>query len=434
MATASLSLGKRDADRRLMLWLGGAVLLIIVAVSLIAPASANNDPRASSYNTAPGGAKAAYLMLERTGRPVARWDQPLDDLGSVDARHTTLLLFDPMYTALEKDRLTSAVRLFLERGGRVVTTGSAGALLLPGGSVQGSRGRLSDLCYTEPEGPGPLARAGQVEMRDVARWGEEKPQVLVDQRCGPDAVVVHLPVGRGEAVWWSSPSPVTNAELHNDADLRLLLASLGEGRRVLFDESLQQTTRSQWSAARGLPLLFLLLQAGVVFGLLVFSYSRRRGPVRLPAGVPRSSPLEFATSMGDLYEKAGATGAATEAARRRLERVLLREAGLPQRTVQAGPEAIVTALEARFGGVWRSLGDHLEEAALAASVNPKAASALQLVHALGEDAERVRRAAKPAGLLGKTAAAEEAGDTLTAAMRSATHRESSVQFRSRGEV
>ena len=100
--------------------------------------------------------------------------------------------------------------------------------------------------------------------------------------------------------------------------------------------------------------------------------------------------------MGDLYEKAGATGAATEAARRRLERALLREAGLPQRTVKAGPEAIVAALETRFGGVWQSLGEHLTEASLAADINPKAGSALKLVRALGEDADRVRRAIKPA--------------------------------------
>ena len=74
--------------------------------------------------------------------------------------------------------------------------------------------------------------------------------------------------------------------------------------------------------------------------------------------------------MGDLYEKAGATGAATEAARRRLHRVLVREAGLAQSTVAAGPEAIVLALQARFGGVWSSVGEHLREAAVAADAQP----------------------------------------------------------------
>ncbi len=395
-AASELGRGSRNLDKRLMLWLGGAVLTVIVAVGVIAPATANNDGRPSTYNTAKGGAKAAYLMLESMGRPVMRWDQPLEDLASVDAPGTTLVLAEPAYTALEKGRLAAALKNFLERGGRALVTGAAGAALLPGGSVKGSR-RVRDLCYSEPEGAGRLARAGEVEMDDVVRWGEETPDVYVEQRCGPDAVVVRLPVGEGEAVWWSSAGPLTNAELRNDADLRLLLASLGEGRRVLFDESLQGAVRSQWSAARGLPLWWMLGQAGVVFGLLVFSFSRRRGPIRLPIGVPRSSPVEFAVSMGDLYAKAGATGAATEAARRRLEFVLVREAGLPQRTVGAGPHAAVAALEARFGGVWRSLGEHLEQAAGAAEENLRPGGALKLVRALGEDVARVRRAAHPMG-------------------------------------
>ena len=394
----------RDRDRNLLIGLCAVVLVLIAAVSIVAPSTANNDPRPSSYNTGPNGAKAAYLLLQQLGRPVARWDRPLDDLAGVDASHTTLLLAEPMYSALEKDRLAAAVKGFLERGGRLVTTGAEGALLIPGGSVKPSR-RLAALCYTQPEGPGPLARAGKVETQDAVGWADEGPAVRVEQRCGPDAVVVRVPVGRGEAVWWSSPAPLSNAELKNDADLRLLLASLGgsgagsgDRRAVLFDESLQQYVRSKWTATRGLPLLSLLAQAGLVFGLLVFSFSRRRGPVRLPVSVPRSSPVEFAVSMGDLYEKAGATGAATESARRRLQRVLVRDGGLAQRTLAEGPEAIVKALEERFGGVWASVGEHLRAAVVAADVQPKAKSALALVRALGEDGVRVQRAARPAGV------------------------------------
>lgn len=381
-------------DRRFLAILVGVILLLILLVSVVAPATADNDPRPSSFNTAPGGAKALYLTLEALGRPVRRWDQPLDELAAVDAAHTTLLLAEPLYSALEKDRVAAAVKQFLERGGRVLTTGPGGALLIPGGAVKSSR-RFGSLCYTVPEGPGALAAAGNVEMFDTVRWADETAEVRVEQRCGPDAVVVRVPVGRGEAIWWSSPAPLTNAELKNDADLRLTLASLGEGRAVVFDETLQQAVRSQWTAARGLPLWSLLAQAGLIFGLLVFSFSRRRGPVRLPVTVPRSSPVEFAVSMGNLYERAGATGAATEAARRRLLRVLVREGGLAQRTVEAGPEAVVTALEARFGGSWASVGEHLKQAVKAADVQQKQRSTLMLVRALGDDAERVRGAARP---------------------------------------
>ena len=395
-----------SGDSKLLLILGLVVLLVIVAVSIVAPSTARNDPRPSSYNSAPGGAEAAYLTLASLGWPVSRWDRPLDDLDRVDAGRTTLLVAEPMFSALEKDQLAGSVRRFLERGGRVVTTGATGALLLPGGAVKPSR-RFGALCYTQPEGPGPLAAAGKVEMDDPVRWDEEsaagralgRASERVEQRCGSDAVVVRLPVGRGEAVWWSSAAPLTNAELKHDADLRLLLASLGSGRAVLFDESLQQFVRSKWSATRGLPLYWLLGQAAVVFGLLVFSFSRRRGPVRLPVAVPRSSPVEFANSMGDLYEKAGAMSAATEAARRRLQRVLVREAGLAQGTVMAGPEAVVAALEARFGGVWSSVGEHLRAAAVAADAQPKARTALALVQALGVDALRVQRAARPGAVV-----------------------------------
>ncbi len=391
------SAGTPNLDRRLLLWLAGAMLLLIVAVSLIAPTTATNDPRPTSYNTGPDGAKAAYLTLQALGLPISRWDHPPEDLAGVDAAHTTLLLAAPMYTALEQSRLSAAVKGFLERGGRVLTTGGEGALLIPGGAVKQGR-RFAALCYTEPDGPGPLARAGKVEMYDPVRWDDETPHpaVRVEQRCGPDAVVVRVPVGRGEAVWWSSPAPLTNAELKNDADLKLLLASLGPGRAVLFDESLHGFVRSKWTATRGLPLWWMLGQAALIFALLVFSFSRRRGPVRLPVAVPRSSPVEFAVNMGDLYEKAGASGAATEAARRRLERTLVREARLGLSILAGGPDAVTAALAARFGGDWTALGDHLRAAALAVDIHPKPRSALALVRALAEDTERVRRAAEPA--------------------------------------
>ncbi len=398
------------ADRRLVLLLAGAVLLIIIIVSLIAPASATNDPRPSSYNTAPGGAKAAYLTLESLHVPVARWDQPLGNLSTADAAQTTLILAEPLYSALEKDQLARDLQAFLKSGGRVLTTGSGGALLLPGGMTAGSS-RLTPLCYTEPEGPGALARAGHVEMQESVRWAGESPAVRVEQRCGPDAVVTDLPVGRGEAIWWSSASPLSNAELHNDADLQLLLASVGAGRRVLFDETLQQPVRSKWSATQGLPLWSLLAQAALVFALLVFSFSRRRGPIRMPVTVPRSSPLEFAESMGDLYERAGATGAAVNAAKRRLIRTLVREADLPQRTAESEPAAIAEALQSRFGSDWSLTREHLQAVSEAAEAPLRPRSALALVRDLGEDARRVKAAVLPGT---PEPAAEPASADLTA--------------------
>jgi hypothetical protein len=181
-----------------------------------------------------------------------------------------------------------------------------------------------------------------------------------------------------------------NHELTHDADLRLLLASLGDGRAIVFDESLHGVEKTYWDVAEGLPVGWLALQGTFLFALLVFSFSRRRGPLRSPVMLPRSSPVEFATSMGDLYEKAGATSAATDAARRRLLRLITREAGVPQQSVEHGPEAIAEALEARLGGDWSNLREHLQRCEDVQHSRIAERSALALVRALHEDGNAVR--------------------------------------------
>jgi hypothetical protein len=350
---------KMSGDKRMLLILCGAILLLIVCVSVLVPQPAPDDPKPSTYNRGPLGTKAAYLTLQKLGYRTARWSRPLAELNDLDAQHTTLVLADPTYDPAGRQEMAAEVKEFLERGGRVLATGADGALLLPGGETKPPEMMEDGLCTSIPEGPGELARAGRVELYEDVRWTAEDPKFRVTQRCGEDAVVVRYAVGNGEAVWWTSATPMDNVELKQDADLRLLLASVGNGREIVFDESVQGVTRSLWDSAKGLPLRWLALQTALLLLLLMLSFSRRRGPVRLPVLLPRSSPVEFAESMGNLYAKGGATSAATDAARRNLLRVLVREAGLSQAVVEDSPEAIAEALQQRLGGDWRLLAQHL---------------------------------------------------------------------------
>ncbi|HEX4156372.1 MAG TPA: DUF4350 domain-containing protein [Acidobacteriaceae bacterium] len=293
-------------DRRIVLWLVGAMLVLIVGVSVLAPDATENDSRPTTYNTGPNGARAAFLMLKAIGRKSMQWERPLNELDNLPAEQTTLVLAAPAYAATESDEIAAAVKRFLERGGRVLTTGPSGALLLPGGSVEQPSMFQMAPCRTTP-GDGPLAAAGRVQMVESSKWtGKEAKgsKVEVAERCGKDAVVVEMTVGRGEAIWWSSASALTNAELKTDPDLRLLLLSVGEGRAVVWDESLHEAVPGMWSTAHGLPLWWLAAQVALLAVLLVLSFSRRNGPLRAPVTVPRSSPTEFAVSMGDLYGKA----------------------------------------------------------------------------------------------------------------------------------
>jgi hypothetical protein len=387
----------------MVLWLGAAMLLLIIGISVLAPSADDNDPRPTTYNAGPSGAKAAYLMLQAIGRKSRRWERPLSELDRVPAERTTLILAAPDYPATEKDAIAGAVRRFLERGGRVLTTGPSGALLLPGGGVGQPRMFQFLPCKTTPA-DGPLAAAGTVEMVVSSRWtgtDVKGSKTEVGQRCYNDAVVVQMAVGRGVAVWWSSASALNNTELKTDADLKLLLLSIGEGRAVEWDESLHEKVPSLWSAAKGLPLWWLVAQIILLAVLLVVSFSRRNGPVRSPVMVPRSSPVEFAASMGNLYDKARVTSAATEAAKRRLLRAMMKDAGVPKAAIDDGPQAMERALEERLGGDWSLVGGHLEQAREASRVDPGAHDALRLTRALSEDADRIRAAVKMGGRAGR---------------------------------
>lgn len=382
----------RWSDRRIVLWMGAVILVLIVVVSVLAPNTTDDDTRPTTYNTGPQGAKAAFLTLQAIGRPTSRWQRSIGELAHVDAAHTTLVLAEPAYSATDQEAVAAALERFMERGGRVLTTGATGALLLPGGKVDPPTAFIVGECHTRA-GEGPLAAAGRVAIVDQGTWaGKKKAEIA--HRCGEDAVVMRMQVGRGDAVWWSSAGPLTNGELKTDADLRLLLLSVGDGRAVLWDESLHEAVPGLWYAARGLPLWWVGLQMALLAVLLVLSFSRRNGPLRAPMIVPRSSPVEFASSMGDLYEKARATTAATDAARRRLLRSIVWEAGVPQAIVEDGPQAIVSALNERLGGDWALVGLHLQKANDAVRESLTYREALAVSRALSEDAEKIRAASR----------------------------------------
>ena len=392
-----MSRGDLKGDRKLMFWVLGVGIALIVVVGILAPSSERNDPRPTITNSGPAGAKAAYLLLTEMGRSTAKWERPLTELSEADAANETLVLAAPNYAPTDSKELQQAVKGFLERGGRVLTTGPTGATLLPDGAVTLSTQFGTGLCETTPEGPGPLARVGSVDVIDYAHWSAEGAQYRVEQMCRNDAVVVRYAVGKGEAIWWASASPLSNEGLKKDGNLGLLLASVGDGRRVLFDESLHGAAQQMWDRVKGLPLTWLWVQVWIVVALLLFSFSRRSGPVRGLVTLPRSSPVEFAASMGNLYEKAGATNAATEAAKRRLLRVLVREAGVTRAAVAMGPDAVVEALEHRLGGDWARVAAHLREAEVARMGAVSAKSALALVKAMSEDVEAVRAKLRPEG-------------------------------------
>ena len=370
-------------DRKFVLWLVGGVVLAVVLFAFFGPRRDTNDPTPSVDNVSSMGVRGTYLALGELGYRVTRWDEPTRSLRKLPATETTLVLLNPKLPVKSREEAKKEIADFLDRGGRVIATGATGAALLPGGKVGEPTRIYQALCVTRPEGPGALAKVGPVSTSDSVRWDDGDPEYKVAQRCGADAVVVSYKVGAGEAVWWSSPLPLTNLGVGRDGNLKLVLAALGgKDRQVLFDEYLQEYRESIGGLLKGLPWWSLGGQALAVGILLVLSRGRRNGPLRMPVVVPRSSPVEFAESMGRLYGRAGATEAAVGAARARVVTALREQCGVPREMIPVG---VSDALTERLGGDWRGVEVHLSASANGLSGK----SALGLVQALDEDYERI---------------------------------------------
>jgi uncharacterized membrane protein len=372
---------------RFLILFTASVVLLIVITGILAPNREDRDFVPTTWNTGRAGAKAAWLLLGDLGYRAVRWERPESDLSAVDAGHATLVAADPSLgfgAIADKDRIQPFAD-FLRRGGRILATGPGGALLLPDAKIGESRRVYTGLCDTTPAGPDALARAGSVSMAVPMRWTRDDPEVRVAQRCGDDAVVVSYAVGRGEVIWWASSTPLSNAGLRNDGNLRLLLASIGgTDRTIYFDERLHGISDDPWSAAQDTPVTALIVQSCCVGALLLFSFSRGAGPRRTLVQPPRASPLEFVESMGALYARAGASRVAVSAAERRLLAFLLHEGGIPMETLRSSPSAIAAAVSARFGCDTAALAADLEAARQAEYDARRPSEALILVRRLDE--------------------------------------------------
>jgi hypothetical protein len=386
-------------DRKLLLWFLGIGLGLAVLAGLLTPKENDNDnPVPSTYLSGRHGARAAYETLLRSGYQVERWERPLAELAPKAGPETVVIIAQPF---IHEPEDIKAVRKILERGGRVVSTGFWGGSMLSGRVRHNAKGASADACQLEPVGLDPLSDTGEVWMEPEASWAEGNPAHRVELSCSGRPAAVEFDWGKGHAVWWASSTPLENGSLARAHDLDLLLNSLGprEGHRFYWDESLHGEIRSNWSFADG-PALTMLRWGLPALGLLViFSFSRRSGPVRDLPQPARAQPIEFLDALGSLYRKAGAASTAVAIAWERFKRHSLHFAlaGAPGGSQMSAAE-LAAAIRRRFPQAGASLEADLaacEDAAWGETIDPR--EALKLVQALHRHQEDILAAQKSGG-------------------------------------
>jgi hypothetical protein len=388
-------------DRKLLLWSVGIAISLAILTGILLPNGDNNDNAIpSSYLAGKHGALAAYETLVRSGYPVERWERPLEELAAT-ANPSTVVIFAQPFTR-EVDEI-KAVRQIIEHGGRVLSTGFWGGYILPSGAANPPSYFNFAACKLEPEGLDPLASSGEVWMVPEATWQVGDPAIRTQYSCAAQPAVVEYNWGNGHVVWWASSTPLENASLSRAQNLDLLLNSIGprEGHHFYWDESLHGEIRSEWTYAGGPALLLLRIGLPVLAFIVVFSFSRRSGPVRELAQPVRTTPIEFVEALGALYRNAGAASTAVSVALDRFRRNAQRLCGV--RTGKMSAEELAAALRRRFPTADSSLEADLaacEEAAGNDSL--KSREGLRLVQLLIQHLDRLQAAALPAA---KTASA-----------------------------
>ncbi len=375
-------------DRTLLIVSGALLVLVGFAGALFRSSAGEEGPGfATSYSTASGGAKAAYLLLEELGYSVERWASAPNALPD-DARKVVLVLADPYIPASSEERID--LQQFVRRGGTVLATGPAAGFLLGLGGIARVPNPSVDWETFTARVPGPISQqASTITMKTRLRWKMPPWEDVEYYADAQGATVVRHRMGQGTIIWWASSSPLTNYGLTQASNLDLFLNSLGAapGRRILWDEYYHGERLGLFAYLGRTPLPWALLQAGLLSLAAVLTYSRRSGPLVTLRHESRLSPLEFVETVGDLYARKKAAAGALEIAYYRFRSLLAKRLALPGEPTL---EATQRAIREHWGGTEPGLAPLLSQCERALRVGAAEESrVLKLIQELHDVARRL---------------------------------------------
>jgi Domain of unknown function (DUF4350) len=334
------------SDKRLLIWTGIIVTVLIVAVALLSDEE-DESGVPSTYSSQSSGARAAYLLLKETGHNVERWEESPLKLPK-EGENTTLVLAQP--SLLPDKEEVAALKLFVSRGGRVLITGVLAQSFFPGKEIEIEALPSPEWKEYQPQLLTELTQGGAIKMSPRAYWKSKSTYYLSHYADDNRPIVVSYRIGTGKIIWWAAATPLTNAGISASGNLALFLNSIGEGNikdtHILWDEYFHSSHRSLDDYVGEPPIKYGLLQC-LLFGLaLVLTYSRRNLPIHPLPQKSRLSPLEFVQTLGGLYRRAKATRAALEVPYHRFRLAATRHLGLRHDTPA---EDLARSLRNRLG-------------------------------------------------------------------------------------
>lgn len=377
-------------DRKLLLGAALIAVLLISATLLFAPPPPREkSPVPSTYSSGPAGARAAYLLLLDLNYPVRRWEEPPARLAGLGPA-SILILAEPNEMPSNAER--KWLLQFVRQGGRILFCGHSIPSFFPGANLSA---QISNPAWKDfsPIAPSYLSRnVKRIALQPQALWSRPNASQIPlfgDPRA---PAVIAWRIGAGELIWWAAASPLTNTGILRADNLDLFLnvvsfISAGAPRAIYWDEYFHGLRGSLWTYIARTPLVWGLVQLVLITCIMLFTLTRRWGPIAMPAARSRLSPLEFVDTLGGLYERARASSVAVDVAYRHLRTALTQQLALPPSVSHA---ALAQAAGERLDWNTAELTQTLDTAA-AASRNSRLrpGAALAIVQRLHEFAARL---------------------------------------------
>jgi hypothetical protein len=313
-------------EKRGFLALGVGMLLLMTLVAWL-----NSDDRdqgegyPSSYSVLRRGGKAAFLLLQQSGYPVERWEKSPIELPD-EASGMTLVIAGP--ESRPQTQEYSALVRFLQHGGQILIAGTNPDRFLPQSAAEFGDARVGNSECT-PAALTHLTRGGPISQDGDLAWNPTSFAAVVhfkDNDAKP--VVVSYAVGQGRVIWWASALPLTNAGIRDRGNLNLLLNSVGDSKRILWDEYYHHQHSLESTHHDNPAQMWALAQAAFFGILLVLTFSRRSGPTIPLVRESRLSPLEFVETLGNVFQRARGTQVAVEIALNRLQQLAMKRLGI----------------------------------------------------------------------------------------------------------
>jgi len=298
----------------------------------------------STLDSASGGYRAWYELLEREGAHVARFEERAAFL---DRSIHTLIWADPLplddRQTIPSESDVQALENWVRGGGRLVYLGhddgaaAEGILKLPHSAPAGKH----DTSYVAPW----LSAAGVARYSgtNALRWTPGARNVdLADER---GVLIVSYPFGKGKVVAVIDEPIFTNADIGRPDRARLAyaLAAPQPGTAVAFNETIHGfSTPEHWWNVVPRPFAIAIWCALGVLLVAFAGAAQRLGPPLVPQPNEPNSAA-FLDALAALFERGRAARKALSDAASSARRALARSLGFSD---QLAPGAVARAIEA----------------------------------------------------------------------------------------